>query len=197
MFSPGLHLLFRKPGFLFFYHSVLEFPKTSKFGATLKRHKVTYLPTPVVVSSTVLLFPSLFKIKLLKMNVPGNLKYSEDHEWIRVEDGNIAFIGITDHAQSELGEIVYVEVETVDDDLSAGDIFGTVEAVKTTSDLYMPVSGKILEFNTALDVNDGDNPGLVNESPYKDGWIIKIEMSDSSELEELLDAGAYTNLIGG
>lgn len=131
------------------------------------------------------------------MNVPANLKYSEDHEWIRVEEGNIAYIGITDHAQSELGEIVYVEVETVDEELTAGDVFGTVEAVKTTSDLYMPVSGKVLEFNTALDVEDGDNPGLVNESPYKDGWIIKIEMSDVKELEKLLDAVAYTELIEG
>ncbi|MEZ4957160.1 MAG: glycine cleavage system protein GcvH [Saprospiraceae bacterium] len=131
------------------------------------------------------------------MNVPANLKYSEDHEWIRVEEGNIAYIGITNHAQSELGEIVYVEVEMVDEELNAGDVFGTVEAVKTTSDLYMPVSGKILEFNSALDSDEGDNPGLVNESPYKDGWIIKIEMSDVKELEKLLDAVAYTELIEG
>lgn len=129
------------------------------------------------------------------MNVPANLKYSEDHEWIRIEEGNIAYIGITDHAQSELGEIVYVEVDTVDEELDAGAVFGTVEAVKTTSDLYMPVSGKVLEFNTALDENDGDNPTLVNDSPYKDGWIIKIEMKDKKELEELLDAEAYTALI--
>ena len=130
------------------------------------------------------------------MNVPANLKYSEDHEWIRVEEGNIAYIGITDHAQSELGEIVYVEVDTVDDELNAGDVFGTVEAVKTTSDLLMPVSGKVLEFNSALDENDGDNPTLVNDSPYGDGWVIKIEISDPEELENLLDAEAYSKLIG-
>ncbi len=129
------------------------------------------------------------------MNIPENLKYSEDHEWIRVEEGNIAYVGITDHAQSELGEIVYVEVDTIDEELNAGDEFGTVEAVKTTSDLFMPVSGKVLEFNSALDENDGDNPTLVNESPYEKGWIIKIEMSDPGEMEKLLNSSAYVELI--
>ena len=130
------------------------------------------------------------------MNVPANLKYSEDHEWVRVEEGNIAYIGITDHAQSELGEIVYVEVETIGEELSAKEVFGTVEAVKTTSDLFMPISGKVLEFNAALDENDGDNPTLVNDSPYEDGWIIKVEMSDPKELDALLDAAGYSELIG-
>ena len=130
------------------------------------------------------------------MEIPANLKYSEDHEWVRVEEGKIAFVGITDHAQSELGEIVYVEVETVGEDLNAQDVFGTVEAVKTTSDLLMPVSGKILEFNPALDENEGDNPTLVNESPYDKGWIIKIEMTDPEELAMLLDAEGYKKLTG-
>ena len=129
------------------------------------------------------------------MNIPDNLKYSEDHEWVRVEEGNLAYIGITDHAQSELGEIVYVEVDTLGDDLDAKDVFGTVEAVKTTSDLYMPVSGKILEFNPALDENDGDNPTLVNESPYDKGWIVKVELSNPGELDALHDAEAYGKLI--
>ena len=130
------------------------------------------------------------------MHIPDNLKYSEDHEWIRVEaDGETAYIGITDHAQSELGEIVYVEVESVDEELNAHDVFGTVEAVKTTSDLLMPVGGKVLEFNAALDENEGDNPTLVNESPYEGGWIIKIQLSNPEELNSLLDAAAYKNLI--
>ena len=130
------------------------------------------------------------------MNVPANLKYSEDHEWVRVEEGNIAYIGITDHAQSELGEIVYVEVETIGEELSAKEVFGTVEAVKTTSDLFMPISGKVLELNAALGQNDGDNPTLVNDSPYEDGWIIKVEISDPQELDALLDAAGYSELIG-
>ena len=124
------------------------------------------------------------------MTFPENLKYTEDHEWIRVE-GNIAYVGITDFAQGELGEIVYVEVETVGETLSQGDEFGTVEAVKTTSELYLPISGKILEFNSELDENEGDNPTLVNESPYEGGWIIKMEIGDPSELEDLMDAKAY------
>lgn len=124
------------------------------------------------------------------MNFPDNLKYTEDHEWIRVE-GNVAVVGITDFAQDQLGELVYVEVESVDDDLAQGDEFGTVEAVKTTSELYMPVSGKVIEFNSELDESDGDNPTLINEDPYGKGWIIKIEMSDPSELEDLMDAADY------
>lgn len=121
------------------------------------------------------------------MDFPENLKYTEDHEWIRVEEDNVAFIGITDYAQSELGEIVYVEVDTEGESLEKGDTFGTVEAVKTTSDLFMPVSGKVLKFNEALE----DSPELVNESPYKEGWIAKIELEDAGQLDKLLDAAAY------
>jgi len=124
------------------------------------------------------------------MNVKEGLKYSEEHEWIRVEDG-AAYIGVTDFAQSELGEIVYVEVETVGESIAQGEIFGTIEAVKTTSDLYMPVSGKILEFNPKLDENDGDQPDLVNSEPYGEGWIIKIELEDTSQVEALMDKEAY------
>lgn len=124
------------------------------------------------------------------MNYPENLKYTDDHEWVRVE-GNHAYIGITDFAQSELGDIVYVEVETVGDALSAGDTFGTVEAVKTTSDLFLPISGTILEFNSEIDETQGDNPTLINSDPYGDGWIVKIEISDPSELDSLMDVEAY------
>ncbi len=130
------------------------------------------------------------------MNLPADLKYTKDHEWIRVEGGNIAVIGITDFAQSELGEIVYVEVETVGESLAKEDIFGTVEAVKTTSDLFMPVSGKVIEFNSEIDENGGDDPTLVNSDPYGTGWIIKVELSDKSELDALLDATAYGELVG-
>lgn len=129
------------------------------------------------------------------MNFPENLKYTKEHEWIRI-DGDVAYVGITDFAQSELGELVYVEVDTVGQTVSKDDIFGTVEAVKTTSDLYMPVSGEILEFNSMLDESDGDNPGLINSDPYGDGWIVKIKLTDSSQLDELLDATAYTELVG-
>lgn len=129
------------------------------------------------------------------MNFPENLKYTKEHEWIRI-DGDVAYVGITDFAQSELGELVYVEVDTVGQTVSKDDIFGTVEAVKTTSDLYMPVSGEILEFNSMLDESDGDNPGLINSDPYGDGWIVKIKLTDSSQLDELLDAAAYTELVG-
>ena len=129
------------------------------------------------------------------MASPENLKYTEEHEWISVE-GSIATIGITDHAQSELGEIVYVEVETQDETLAKDEVFGTVEAVKTTSDLFMPVSGKVIEFNPELDESENDNPAAINEDPYGSGWIIKVEMSDASELESLLSAEAYEALIG-
>lgn len=129
------------------------------------------------------------------MNVPSDLKYTKDHEWIRVEGGNIAVVGITDFAQGELGEIVYVEVETVGESLEKEAIFGTVEAVKTTSDLFMPVSGKVVEFNNAIAEVGGDDPTLVNTDPYGAGWIIKVELSNLSELEELLDAEAYSALV--
>jgi glycine cleavage system H protein len=124
------------------------------------------------------------------MNIPADLKYTNDHEWIKV-DGNIATIGITDFAQSELGDIVFVEVETIDEDLDKEEVFGSVEAVKTVSDLMMPVSGKIIEFNEGIE----SNPETVNSDPYNEGWMIKVEMSDSSQLEDLLSADQYNELI--
>ncbi len=129
------------------------------------------------------------------MNIPDHLKYTEEHEWLRIEDGNVAYVGITDFAQGELDELVYIEVETVGETLEKGEVFGTVEAVKTTSELYMPVSGKILEFNAKLDEAEGDDPTMVNQDPYGEGWIVKIELSDESELEDLLDAAAYEKLV--
>lgn len=125
------------------------------------------------------------------MNIPAELKYTKDHEWVKVE-GNIATIGITDFAQSELGDIVYVEIETEGEELTKEEVFGSVEAVKTVSDLFMPLSGKIIEFNTALEAN----PEAVNSNPYGDGWMIKVEISDASEVDGLLDAAAYQALIG-
>lgn len=129
------------------------------------------------------------------MNVPDNLFYTEEHEWVRF-DGNVATIGITDFAQEQLDELVYVEVDTVGETLARNEVFGTVEAVKTTSDLFMPVAGKVLEFNKALDENDGDNPTLVNEDAYGQGWIVKVEVEDPSDREGLLDAAGYRQLIG-
>jgi len=125
------------------------------------------------------------------MDFPSELKYTEDHEWVRLEGDNTAVVGITDFAQGELGELVYVEIDTVDETLAKGEAFGTVEAVKTTSELYMPVSGKIISFNPELNEDEGDNPMLVNDEPYGKGWIVKIEMSDISELDGLMDADAY------
>jgi len=127
--------------------------------------------------------------------IEQGLKYTPEHEWIKVEADQKAIVGITDFAQGELGELVYVEVTTVGKTLNKGQVFGTVEAVKTTSDLFMPVSGKILEFNEAISDKGGDNPGLINEDPYGAGWIIKIELTDSSELESLLEGSAYQELI--
>ncbi len=128
------------------------------------------------------------------MNAPMELKYTKDHEWVSM-DGDVATVGITDYAQKELDELVYVEVETVGETLAKEEVFGTVEAVKTTSDLYMPVSGEILEFNEELDENKGDNPTMVNEDPYGKGWIVKIKLSDPSELEGLMNAESYTDLV--
>lgn len=128
------------------------------------------------------------------MNVPAELKYTSDHEWIRI-DGSTATIGITDFAQGELGELVYIEVETVGETVQAGELFGTVEAVKTTSDLFMPVTGKVIEFNSELSEKGGDNPTLVNEDPYGRGWIIKIELGKGADLSALLDAEAYKKEI--
>jgi len=129
------------------------------------------------------------------MDFPANLKYTEEHEWIRVEDGDIAYVGITDFAQSELDELVYVEVDTVGEEMEQNEVFGTVEAVKTTSDLFMPVSGKVLAFNPQLDENEGDDPTLVNRDPYGEGWIIKIELTQPEELESLMDAEAYQQMV--
>ncbi|MBK7523437.1 MAG: glycine cleavage system protein GcvH [Saprospiraceae bacterium] len=129
------------------------------------------------------------------MNVPQDLKYTKEHEWVKIE-GDIAIIGITDFAQGELGELVYVEVDTVGETIKIDEIFGTVEAVKTTSDLFMPVSGEVLEFNDELSESGGDNPGIINEDPYGSGWIIKVKPSDLSELNDLLSADAYAELVG-
>lgn len=125
------------------------------------------------------------------MNVPEELKYTKDHEWVRTE-GEILTIGITDFAQSELGDIVYVEVDTLDETLEAEEVFGTVEAVKTVSDLFLPVSGEVIEFNEALE----DEPEKVNDDPYGEGWMIKLKCTDTSELDELLSAEDYKTLIG-
>lgn len=125
------------------------------------------------------------------MNVPTNLKYSNDHEWVRVE-GNTAVIGITDFAQSQLGDVVFVDVPTLDQTLSAGDVFGSIEAVKTVSDAFTPVSGKVVEFNETLN----DNPAQVNKDPYGEGWMIKVEMSNPSEVDALISAADYQKLIG-
>ena len=125
------------------------------------------------------------------MEIKENLSYTNDHEWIKI-DGNTALVGITDFAQSELGDIVFIEVDTIGEDLNKNEVFGTVEAVKTVSDLFIPVSGKVLEFNSALE----DNPELVNESPYEEGWIVKMEISNLDEISDLLDSKAYKSLIG-
>lgn len=130
------------------------------------------------------------------MEIKAELKYSAEHEWVRIEDGH-AYVGITDFAQGELGEIVYVEVETIGETIGKDEIFGTIEAVKTTSDLFMPLSGKIVSFNPKLDENDGDEPGLVNSEPYGEGWIIKIELSDIEEVGLLMDAAGYKAHVEG
>lgn len=124
------------------------------------------------------------------MNIPANLKYSKDHEWIRVE-GDEALVGITDFAQGELGDIVYVDVNTVGEQIAAHSVFGTIEAVKTVEDIFLPVGGEVLEVNPAL---DGD-PALVNKDPYGEGWIVKIRMADKSQLDSLLDAEGYKALL--
>ena len=125
------------------------------------------------------------------MNTPDTLHYTKDHEWISIEDG-IATVGVTDFAKSELGDIVYVEVETLDEQIEISEVFGTVEAVKTVSDLFMPLSGTIIEFNESLE----DEPEMVNEDPYGKGWMIKIKLDNPGEVSELLDAAAYKELIG-
>ena len=125
------------------------------------------------------------------MNFPENLKYTKDHEWVSV-DGDVVTVGITEFAQKELGDIVYVEVETLDQTLDKDEVFGTVEAVKTVSDLFLPVSGEIIEFNDSLE----SEPEKVNSDPYGDGWMVKIKISDASQLDQLLDSNAYKALVG-
>ena len=125
------------------------------------------------------------------MNIPSELRYTKDHEWIKIED-NIATIGITDFAQKELGDIVYVDVDTLDDTVEIDEVFGSVEAVKTVSDLFMPLTGEVIEFNENLE----DEPEKVNTDPYGDGWMIKIKISDSSQIENLLNADGYKEIIG-
>jgi len=125
------------------------------------------------------------------MNIPSDLKYTKDHEWVKIE-GDTAIVGITDFAQGELGDIVYVEVETVEETLDIEEVFGTVEAVKTVSDLFLPLSGEIVEFNETLE----EEPELVNQDPYGKGWMIKLKFSDDSQIDELLSADAYQELIG-
>ena len=125
------------------------------------------------------------------MNIPEDLKYTKDHEWIKIEN-NIATVGITDFAQTELGDIVYVDIDTVDENIDQNEVFGSVEAVKTVSDLFMPLSGEIIEFNEFLE----DAPETVNSDPYGKGWVIKIQMTDKSQTEDLLDAEAYKEIIG-
>jgi len=125
------------------------------------------------------------------MNIPENLKYTKDHEWVRVE-GSTGYVGVTDYAQGELGDIIYVDVTTVGETVAQGDTFGTIEAVKTVSDCYAPVSGKILDFNSAIN----DNPAIVNKDPYGEGWIIKMEITNTSDLDSLLPVEEYKKLVG-
>ncbi|GAA0891393.1 glycine cleavage system protein GcvH [Fulvivirga kasyanovii] len=126
------------------------------------------------------------------MNIPNELKYTKDHEWVKI-DGDIATVGITDFAQGELGDIVYVEIETEGEEIERGEVFGTVEAVKTVSDLFMPLSGTVEEVNSELEAA----PEMVNEDPYEKGWMIKIKISNQSEVDDLLSADAYKEVIGG
>ena len=125
------------------------------------------------------------------MNIPENLKYSADHEWLKV-DGDVAYVGITAHAANELGDIVFLDITSVGETLDKDEVFGTIEAVKTVADLMLPVGGEVLEFNEALE----DNPALVNSDPYGEGWIVKINMTDPAQVAELMDAAAYTAMLG-
>lgn len=126
------------------------------------------------------------------MNIPEGLKYTKEHEWVKVE-GNVGTVGVTDYAQGELGDIIYIDVTTVGSDVAIGDTFGTIEAVKTVSDMYAPVSGKITEFNAAVN----ENPASVNQDPYGAGWLVKIDISNMGDLDSLLSPEEYKNLIGG
>lgn len=135
---------------------------------------------------------TIFEPKAFNMSFPENLKYTKDHEWVSIE-GDVATIGITNYAQGELGDIVYVEIETEGEDLDAEEVFGTVEAVKTVSDLFMPVSGKVIAYNESLE----DAPETVNNDPYEAGWMIKVKMSDMSQVDALMSADAYQEMVGG
>lgn len=126
------------------------------------------------------------------MNIPDNLKYTKDHEWVKI-DGDTGIVGVTDFAQGELGDVVYIEVETIGETLAKEEPFGTIEAVKTVSDMFMPLSGEVMEFNEDL----ADTPEKVNQDPYGEGWIVKIRITDPSDIDDLLDAAAYRELIGG
>jgi glycine cleavage system H protein len=132
-----------------------------------------------------------FKLEIIYMNFPSELKYTKDHEWVRIS-GDEAYIGITDFAQRELGDIVYIDINTIGDEVKKDDVFGTVEAVKTVSDLFMPVTGTVLELNAALN----DNPELVNTDAYGEGWMVKISLGVGAEIDSLLDAEAYKSLVG-
>ncbi len=133
----------------------------------------------------------MLELKIYYMNIPAELQYTKDHEWVKI-DGDVATVGITDFAQGELGDIVYVEVETLDETLDQEEVFGTVEAVKTVSDLFLPLSGEIIEFNETLE----DEPEKVNTDPYGDGWMIKIKISDASQVDDLMSDADYKALIG-
>jgi len=134
---------------------------------------------------------NLLKLKNTIMNVPNNLKYTKDHEWLKIE-GDVAYIGVTDYAQSQLGDIVFVDVTTEGETLEKEEALGTIEAVKTVSDVYMPVGGEVIEFNTKLE----DNADLINKDPYGDGWIVKVKLSDPEEIKALLSPEAYKEIIG-
>jgi glycine cleavage system H protein len=129
------------------------------------------------------------------MNYPDNFKYTSDHEWILDNGDGTALVGITEFAQSELGDIVYVEIDTVGSKVAKGDVFGTIEAVKTTSELFMPIDGEVIEFNSVLDESGDDNPAIINEDPYGQGWIVKIKITDQKDIDSLLTAEDYTSLV--
>ncbi|MEE9439978.1 MAG: glycine cleavage system protein GcvH [Saprospiraceae bacterium] len=128
------------------------------------------------------------------MNIPDNLKYTNEHEWIRIEEDGVIVVGITDFAQGELGELVYIEVDSLGETVQKDEIFGTVEAVKTTSDLFMPISGEVIEFNPAIDEDEGNDPALVNSDPYGEGWLVKIKVSEITDLDDLLTAEEYKEM---
>lgn len=163
-----------------FVGQMLSFGEVNQFDFLTSNKNAIYISIFLLILS-----------KIIEMNIPQNLKYTKDHEWVRVE-GDIAVVGITDFAQHELGDIVYVEIETIGETLNQEEVFGSVEAVKTVSDLFMPVSGEILELNEALE----SDPELVNSDPYEAGWMVKVRLTDHSQVDSLLSAGEYEALIG-